>query len=66
MTTREFIQHLLLNGELDDQVCIEVGLPENPDHKYYSYTPTHVTRIGEGMDMPTETLIECKLVKGQE
>jgi len=66
MTTREFIQHLLLNGELDDEVCIEIKLPENPERSFYSYTPTHVTRVSEWADTKAETVIDCKLMKGQD
>lgn len=63
MTTREFIQHLLLNCELDDPVYIEVKVPENNERRYLSFEPSHVTRFSA--DIP-ETLIECKTWKGEE
>lgn len=61
MTTREFIQHLILNCELNDPVCIEFLIPDDHKGKYVRVTPTHATRIGE-LDDPSvcETLIECK------
>ena len=59
MTTREFIQHLLINCELDDPVHVEVKIPENVSGRYISFTPSHVTRVGDDDDWP-ETLIECK------
>ena len=59
MTTREFIQHLLLNCELDDPVEIEVKVPENYYNRHLSFEPAHATRIGDDSDCPT-TLIECK------
>lgn len=57
MTTREFIQHILLNCELDDPIYIEVKIPENVTGRYLSFEPSHVTRIGGEC---YETLIECK------
>ena len=62
MTTREFIQHLILNCDLDDEVHIEVRIPDNTEHRYISLDPAHVTRIGEYTEQP-ETLIECKPYK---
>lgn len=59
MTTREFIQHLLLNAELDDPVNIEVVIPENNERKFLSFEPSHVTRLGEDYGEAV-TLIECK------
>ena len=62
MTTREFIQHLILNCELDDPVCIEFRVPDNHNGKYVRMSPTHATRIGElDESSACETLIECKL-----
>jgi hypothetical protein len=63
MSTREFIQHLLLNAELDDKVCIEVTIPDNIDRKHLSFEPAHVTRIEPSFGDPSETLIECKPYK---
>ena len=60
MTTREFIQHILLNGELDDQVSIEVLVPDN-QYGFITFEPAHVTRIGDLEE--SETLIECKPYK---
>lgn len=57
MTTREFIQHLLLNGELDDPVTIEVNVPAGR-MGFTTFNPAHVTRIGDTEGH--ETLIECK------
>lgn len=62
MTTREFIQHLILNCELDDPVEIEVDVPESVSG-YISYEPAHATRIGDG-DC-SQTLIECRPWKGE-
>ena len=61
MTTREFIQHLIMNAELDDPVAIEVRVPDGKDNSYLSFEPAHVTRIGDE-DEP-ETLVECKPYK---
>ena len=61
MTTREFIQHLLMNAELDDPVNIEIRIPE--ERRYMWFAPKHVSRIGEG-DGEFETLIECIPYKG--
>ena len=59
MTTREFIQHLVLNADLDDPVYIEVKVPDNVSGRYLSFEPAHVTQIGtEGVGK--ETLVECK------
>jgi len=63
MTTREFIQHLVMNGELDDPVKIEVHVPENTSG-FISFDPAHVTHIGGEYDEP-ETLVECKPYKGE-
>lgn len=57
MTTREFIQHLLMNGELDDPVTIEVNVPAGK-MGFMTFKPAHVTRIGDVTE--NETLIECK------
>ncbi len=57
MTTREFIQHLILNCELDDPVSIEAKI----DNRYVHLKPSHAFRVGED-DCP-ETLIECKLLE---
>ena len=64
MTTREFVQHLLLNCELDDPVMIEVKIPDasNKLGCYISYEPRRASRIGETPD-EFETLIECKPYK---
>lgn len=62
MTTREFIQHLLLNCELEDPVYIEVRIPDGYHNRYLSFEPAHATRIGENSEEP-ETLIECKPYK---
>ena len=59
MTTREFIQHLILNGELDDQIRFEIKLPDDPHSRYLSYEPAHVVRLGEEVGS-VETLVECK------
>ena len=64
MTTREFIQHLVLNCELDDPVSIEVLIPDGMNKGYHTFEPAHASRIGIE-DMP-ETLIECKPVKEDE
>ena len=55
MTTREFIQHLLLNCELNDPVIIEVRV----GGRCMVFEPAHATRIGDFDEVP-ETLIECK------
>jgi len=60
MTTREFIQHLLLNGELDDPVEIEVNVPFG-ETGFMTFEPAHVTRVGDDVD--PETLVECKPYK---
>lgn len=57
MTTREFIQHLVLNGELDDPVSIEIYVPSGRSG-FMTFEPAHVTRIGDDYD--PETLVECK------
>lgn len=60
MTTREFIQHLLLNADLDDDVVIDVRIPEDTQTgRFVSITPTHVTKI-EYDDKPI-TLIEGRI-----
>lgn len=64
MSTREFIQHLLLNCELDDPISIEVVLPAELHRKVLSYEPAHVTRLGEEFG-EAMTLIECKPYKGE-
>lgn len=61
MTTREFIQHLILNCELDDPVLIEVLIPDGISRGYHSFEPTHASRIG--IEDKPETLIECKQIK---
>ena len=58
MTTREFVQHLILNGELDDPVRIEVYVQPS-EEGYVTFNPAHVARVGEYTD-EAETLIECK------
>lgn len=67
MSTREFIQHLILNCNLDDPVMIEIKVPSETDKvgRYLSYEPAHATRIGE-CDGEYETLVECKPYKGGE
>lgn len=60
MTTREFIQHLILNCELDDDVSVEVNLPDDVKPGYFWMTPEHAYRLGDGLDCRSETLIECK------
>ena len=65
MTTREFIQHLLLNCELDDPVHIEVKIPENVAGRYLTFEPAHASRLGDDSYEP-ETLIECKPYKEEE
>lgn len=62
MTTREFIQHLILNCELDDPVAIEVKIPNDAAGRYMSFTPAHASRIG--VEDNPETLIECKPKEG--
>ena len=64
MTAREFMQHILLNVDLDDPVQIEVRVPDNNERAYLSYRPTHVTRLGgdDSCDPPV-ALIDCKLIK---
>ena len=54
MTVREFVQHLLMNGELDDTVSIEVVVPENEQERIMVYSPFHVAHLDDGT-----TLIEC-------
>lgn len=58
MTTREFIQHLILNCELDDPVSIEVPIPYGISRGFHSFEPAHASRIG--IEDNPETLIECK------
>lgn len=58
MTTREFIQHLILNCELDDPVSIEVPIPDGISRGFHSFEPAHASRIG--IEDDPETLIECK------
>lgn len=60
MTTREFVQHLILNCELDDEVSIEVHLPDDVKPGFFCMIPVHAYRLGEGLDCKGETLIECK------
>lgn len=60
MTTREFIQHLILNCELNDKVTIEVNLPDNIKPGFYRMVPTHAHGIGGCFGDPSETIIECK------
>ena len=62
MTTREFIQHLLMNCELEDPVHVEVCIPDNFRNRYISFEPAHASRIGVDDDNPV-TLIECKPYK---
>ena len=59
MTTREFIQHLLLNCELDDPVNIEVRIPNNCTRRLLCFEPAHAFRVGDDSECP-ETLVECK------
>lgn len=63
MTTREFIQHLILNADLDDPVYIEVKVPDNVSGRYLSFEPAHVSQIGTN-DIGIETIVECKPWKG--
>ena len=56
-TTREFIQHLIMNGELDDPVEIEVNVPSDKAG-FMTFEPKHVTRVGDEID--PLTLVECK------
>lgn len=59
MTTREFIQHLILNGELDDEVLFEIALPEAMVGKrFYELYPAHVMHLN---DSPNVTVIDCKV-----
>ena len=60
MTTREFIQHLILNCELNDKVTIEVNLPDDVKPGFYQMVPTHAHRLGGTFGDPSETYIECK------
>jgi len=62
MTTRELMMHLLLNGDLDAPVSVEVKVPQNKDGGYLTFDPLSVSRIG-GDCIPVETLIECKPYK---
>ena len=56
MTTREFIQHLILNCELNDEVTMEVQLPSNVQPgAYFRFKPAHACHFDED----PETLIEC-------
>ena len=63
MTTREFMQHILLNADLDDPVEIEVRVPAgaNPGELVF-VQPTHVTKIG-GDSYEQTTLVETKPFK---
>ena len=61
MTTREFIQHLIMNSELNDPVEIEVQVPSDKSG-FMTFEPAHVTRIG-GEVGEEETLVECKPYK---
>lgn len=65
MTTREFIQHLVLNGELDAEVIIEVKT--NRDIKaghYIRIRPAHVCHLGpDDCGCDEETLVECKPIE---
>ena len=64
MTTREFIQHLVLNGELDDQLEIEVHIPDGVEGpSYHCFVPSHVTHIN---DYKQITLVECRPHRGDE
>lgn len=59
MTTREFLQHIILNCELDDPVTLEARIGEG--QPLVHLVPVHAYKIGE--DYEPETLIECKLYK---
>ena len=63
MTTREFIQHLILNGELEDEICVEIKVPKNCEDQFISFYPNHVTRLDYFGVQRNETLIECKPYK---
>ena len=54
MNVREFFQHLILNGELEDKVTMEVKVGE----QFVHIVPKHVCRIDDG-EGHTETIIEC-------
>lgn len=61
MTTREFIQHVILNCELDDELTIEVKTNRNiSSGQYLRIHPSHVCHLGEESD---ETIIECKPIE---
>lgn len=63
MTTREFVQHILMNADLDDKVEIEVTVPANTDQTLFHVYPAHVTKIGDTLS-ESVTLIECKPYNG--
>ena len=54
LTVRELIMALVLNGNLDDRVSVEVKLNKDGGVCYASFDALHVTRI-----LGPETLIEC-------
>ena len=60
MSTREFIQHLLLNCDLDDPVHIEVRVPEDMSCRFLTFEPAHACKLGNDDDDNPVTLIECK------
>ena len=61
MTTREFIQHLILNCELDDKVTIEVKTNRDIEAGHYiRIRPAHAFHLGDDQD---ETIIECDSIE---
>ena len=60
MTTREFIQHLILNGELDDEVVLEISIPDKMrDQRFFELSPSHVMHLN---DFPNQTIVDCKIM----
>lgn len=65
MTVREFMQHLILNCEMNDEVVMEIRLPNDvKPGAFFRMCPTHASRIGieDGADY-TEAFISCKPYK---
>lgn len=61
MTLREFVQHLLLNGELDDELTIEAKIPEDCSGKFTCLRPTHVTHTDDRI-----TYVDCVVDQEEE
>lgn len=54
MTMREFMVHLILNGELDDELVIEAKVTGNKENTFMDMDPTHVIHTDDGI-----TFVDC-------